>query len=391
MENQVEALVDAKLANLRGTTGRDQPLVPDASSDALLFQGTPCFDQPLAAGAPTPAAPLRDSSMDVVPAPVVGVLEQPLVSAASSCAEPVKAEVDVQKTSEAELPFLQGIEVLAATVATTAISNCEAAASTAQKGITDARNFVVQMLAEAKQFSDAPAESCTKMQMQASGEKIAGVEAAVQGLAATLAKLSDAKLAEISAEDARSVCEEIAQAEHGTQAAVADARKFLAQRLQDAKGFSETVRGPITKDLSKLQSRLTQCQVELAKLSKQRTEREVTIDTMALLTEAMGDPTALPPPAANIASELLQSEPERYSTCVLCGGLGLNPYTVNVEEAGESEHEELYGCEAECGTCAHVGCIEAGGPIKPKRHTRFKRYRSGWVEQGPGIFCPSCW
>jgi len=48
----------------------------------------------------------------------------------------------------------------------------------------------------------------------------------------------------------------------------------LAQRVQEAKSFSESLRKAMVVDLGKLQQRLTHCQVELAMLSKQCTEWE---------------------------------------------------------------------------------------------------------------------
>merc|ERR1719410_949136 len=175
-----------------------------------------------------------------------------------------KAEAEIQKAAEAELPFLKGIEVLAASEASKAITVCELAAANGQKAVSDARTFVVQKLVEAKQFADAAADDCCKelnalqkkldvgaaklaelkkdtterkrkTQMQASGEKIKDVEIAVQKLADSMSKFNDDKLKEISADEARNLCEDIAQTEHKAQAAVADAKKFLAARLQDAK------------------------------------------------------------------------------------------------------------------------------------------------------------
>jgi hypothetical protein len=118
------------------------------------------------------------------------------------------------------------------------------------------------------------AERKRKTQMQASSEKVAGVEAAVQKLAAVMAKFSDEKLDELSTEDACAVAQEMGAAERDAQMSVSDARKFLAMRLQETKSFSEAMRGPMAQDLSKMQSKLTQSQVELAKLSKQFSERE---------------------------------------------------------------------------------------------------------------------
>jgi len=236
-----------------------------------------------------------------------------LVAAANEKAE--KAEAEVKKTGDAELFFLKGVEVVNAKEAAAAITDSELAATGAQKAITEARTFVMHKLADAKQFTDGPADVCTKellviqqrldkcaaqlgelkkdtaerkrkTQMQASTEKLAAVEASVQNLSNAMTKFADDKLVNISPEEARSVCEEIAHAEQGAQTAVSDARKYLALRVQEAKSFAEGQRASITAELGKLQARLTHCQVELAKLSKQATEREQRFVAQKLLQEA---------------------------------------------------------------------------------------------------------
>jgi len=236
-----------------------------------------------------------------------------LVAAANEKAE--KAEAEVKKTGDAELFFLKGVEVVNAKEAAAAITDSEVAATGAQKAITEARTFVMHKLADAKQFTDGPADVCTKelltiqhrldkcaaqlaelkkdtaerkrkTQMQASTEKLAAVEASVQNLSNAMTKFADDRLVNISPEEARSVCEEIAHAEQGAQTAVSDARKYLALRVQEAKSFAEGQRASITAELGKLQARLTHCQVELAKLSKQCTEREQRFVAQKLLQEA---------------------------------------------------------------------------------------------------------
>jgi len=73
-----------------------------------------------------------------------------------------RAEAEVKKTGDAELPFLKGVEVLNSKEATAAIADSEVAATGAQKAITDARTFIVQKLSDAKSFSDGPSDTCTK-------------------------------------------------------------------------------------------------------------------------------------------------------------------------------------------------------------------------------------
>eukprot|EP00811_Abedinium_folium_P036277 NODE_8_length_4602_cov_14.880894.p1 GENE.NODE_8_length_4602_cov_14.880894~~NODE_8_length_4602_cov_14.880894.p1 ORF type:complete len:1434 (-),score=594.45 NODE_8_length_4602_cov_14.880894:300-3986(-) len=226
-----------------------------------------------------------------------------------------KAEAEMMRTEEAELPFLKGIEVLSAKEAQTALGDCEAAATAAQKAITAARTFAIQKLGEAKGFTDTIADACTKelmalqkrldagatrltevkkdtaerrrkTQMQASAEKVSEVEAAVKKLSEEMEAFADDKLGQITQDDARRACEEIANAEQEAQQAVTDAKKFLAARMQEMKAFSEAQRAPMAADLTKLQQKLTQHQVDLAKLSKQCTEREQRFVAQRLLQEA---------------------------------------------------------------------------------------------------------
>jgi len=226
-----------------------------------------------------------------------------------------KAEAEVQRTSESELPFLKGIEVLAAAEAAKAINACEATASSAQKAITEARTFIIQKLTDAKNFSDVVCDTCTKdllsyqknldvgaskltelkkdtmerkrkIQIEASGEKISEVESAIEKFKSAVAKFTEESLAEASADDARSVCDDIGQTEQEAQARVAAARKFLAQRVQEAKNFPEAVRVSASAELMALNGRLTQCQAELAKVSKQCTQQEQRFVAQKLVADA---------------------------------------------------------------------------------------------------------
>jgi len=227
----------------------------------------------------------------------------------------LKAESDMSKCGEAELPFLKGLESLPGAEAAAAVAACEESAGVTQKAIAAARTFVVQKLVDIKEFAKGPQEACAKelaalqkrldvgagklaelkkdtaerkraTQMQASGQKVASVEQAVQALANAMVKFPEDKMADLSGEEAHKICEEIGAAEADAQAAVADARKFLAMRLQDVKNSKDAGKSAGSVDLTKLQSRLTQCQVELAKLSNQCTEREQRFVAQKLVQDA---------------------------------------------------------------------------------------------------------
>merc|ERR1740123_109987 len=150
--------------------------------------------------------------------------------------------------------------------------------------------------------------------MQASGEKIAAVEANVQKLADAMTKFPEDQLGQLSDDAAREACEEIADVENATKKAVADARKFLAARALDAKGSAD-----LTANLAKLQARLTQCQVELAKLSKQCDEREQRFVAQKLVTDATKHMSGLKAEvdyATSVAQELLADDRSELLTFI---------------------------------------------------------------------------
>merc|ERR1740123_528319 len=150
--------------------------------------------------------------------------------------------------------------------------------------------------------------------MQASGEKIAAVEANVQKLADAMTKFPEERLGELSDDEAREACDEIADGENAAKKAVADARKFLAARALDAKGSAD-----LTGNLAKLQARLTQCQVELAKLSKQCDEREQRFVAQKLVTDATNNMNQLLKDvdyATSVAQELLADDRTELPTFV---------------------------------------------------------------------------
>jgi len=234
-----------------------------------------------------------------------------LISQSSDHVE--KAESVTQTAAEAELPFLKGVEVVVEVHGV--IHACEAAAGAGQKAVADARTFLLQKLAVARGFSAAPSQTCeqelgglqkrldicagklaelkkdtserkARAQLQASSEKIKSVEAAVEKVVTAMQAFGDEKMATITQEEARAACEEIGEAEQKAQSEVAETRKFLAARLQEAKNYSDAQRTSVTTELGKLQGRLTQCQVEIAKKSKQCKEWEQRFVAQKLISDA---------------------------------------------------------------------------------------------------------
>eukprot|EP00434_Breviolum_minutum_P024765 symbB.v1.2.021871.t1/scaffold1917.1/size96129/4 len=71
------------------------------------------------------------------------------------------SEGELRKASQAELAFLKGFEVELSEMET-AIADCEAAASTTKKAISQARSCTMENLAKVKTFTENVADGCTK-------------------------------------------------------------------------------------------------------------------------------------------------------------------------------------------------------------------------------------
>eukprot|EP00929_Paragymnodinium_shiwhaense_P029909 TRINITY_DN17051_c0_g1_i4.p1 TRINITY_DN17051_c0_g1~~TRINITY_DN17051_c0_g1_i4.p1 ORF type:complete len:2008 (+),score=805.96 TRINITY_DN17051_c0_g1_i4:95-6118(+) len=224
--------------------------------------------------------------------------------AAESTAKVNAATALLEQVTLAEQPFQQGLDAMDPKEAVNAVAECERLATAAQKAISEGRTYLVQKLAAAKDFATmAASESLTKdlqalqkkldaaasklavskkenaerkrkTMLVAASEKVSGLEKACKTLATEMERLSEEQLAKLATEDAQKAFEEVAQAEKAAVRHVNESKKFLATRQQEVKSLPEAQRAPLLSELSKLQARLTQCQVEMSKLSRQLTDKE---------------------------------------------------------------------------------------------------------------------
>mmetsp|Transcript_35079 Transcript_35079/g.100743 ORF Transcript_35079/g.100743 Transcript_35079/m.100743 type:complete len:1846 (+) Transcript_35079:263-5800(+) len=221
-----------------------------------------------------------------------------------------EVETSLEKVSEAELPFLKGIEVLPLREAKATLQNSEAAADAVQKALSEARTFIASKTLEVRRFSEELAKpsieefqkltervnACySKLQqfrrdtesrrrtslMQEATEKLTSVEAEVEKTTEAAAPLATEDLDALSAEAATEICEKLAALERAAQAKMDDARAFLTERQKDVKGHPNH-----EEQLKKLQSKLSAIQVELTKSKKAASEREQKFVAKKLLAEA---------------------------------------------------------------------------------------------------------
>jgi len=219
-----------------------------------------------------------------------------------------EVEAASEKLNEAELPFLKGIEVLPRKEATALITDSEAAGEIVQKAISAARTFIASKTLEARRFMESiskPTSEALQTQterinavaqklgqfkkdtetrkrtalMQEASEKLTAVEAEVEKTTQAACSLSAEE--SLSAEAATEICENLAALGKSAQSKMEQARSFLAERQRDVKGHAAH-----EEQLKQLQSRLSNIQVEFAKVKKSTSESEQRFVAKKVVSEA---------------------------------------------------------------------------------------------------------
>lgn len=218
-----------------------------------------------------------------------------------------EVEAAIQKVNDVELPFLKGIEVLPLQEATETIAESEALVASVQTAISDARTFIAAKNLEIKPFnstvSKPVAEEFIKQterinaaaaklnqfkrdtegrkkaaQMQEAGEIISVVEGEVKKLTEAVEPFVAESMTE---DEAKELCEKLTGQAKEVQKKMDETRTFLAARQKDSKGASTHTEG-----LQKLQERLSDAMVELAKAKKVINDHEQKFASQKLLAEA---------------------------------------------------------------------------------------------------------
>jgi len=218
-----------------------------------------------------------------------------------------EVEAAIQKVNDVELPFLKGIEVLPLQEATETIAESEALVASVQSLINDARTFIASKNLEIKPYgaevSKPVAEEFIKQterintsaaklsqfkrdtegrkktaQMQEAGECISKVEVEVKKLVEAVEPFMAESMTE---DEASELCEKLAGQTKDVQAKMDETRAFLAARQKDSKGTSAH-----TETLQKLQERLSDSMVELAKAKKVISDHEQKFASKKVLAEA---------------------------------------------------------------------------------------------------------
>lgn len=202
----------------------------------------------------------------------------------------------VQKATDAEAPFLMGVEDMAVDETLAAVKVCETAATSANTSVSIARMFLATKMVEARRFSPGPSAEATaklkeyQQQLDANIKKlndfksstakrkhtslvreaqyeVTKVEALVKKVTETASIFDDdTKLFAMSAKEIRAAAEETANAEAEANAALAEAKQLITDRQIEAKG--KDVATEMGAELSKFQARLTSAESDISKYKK---------------------------------------------------------------------------------------------------------------------------
>lgn len=204
----------------------------------------------------------------------------------------------VSKVSNAEGPFLMGVEELPIQETLVAVKACETAATSANTAVSIARMFIATKLVEAKRFTAAASQeaigrlkeyqkqleshskrltdiktnTCTRKKkafLREAEAHVVEAEATVKAMATAAARFDEgnaAKLAELPAEELRAAGEEASKAEAAANAKLAEARKYIHARQIEAKG--KDIGDDVGPELAKYNARISAGQGEVAKCKK---------------------------------------------------------------------------------------------------------------------------
>jgi len=204
----------------------------------------------------------------------------------------LEVEAAMDKVSEAELPYLKGIEVLPSEESKRAMLAADEASKLVGQAISVARNLIAVKNLELKKYDpknskDSMAELTKlmervnseaqklgvfkrdtegrrkKAQMQEAGELVVAVEAEVEKVSAAMKPMMEKDPDAFSAEEADSIITALEELEKSANKLVNECRIFLAARLRDAAGDKEKMK--IVQDL---QAKLVAGTSELAKAKR---------------------------------------------------------------------------------------------------------------------------
>eukprot|EP00927_Polykrikos_kofoidii_P054243 TRINITY_DN48697_c0_g1_i1.p1 TRINITY_DN48697_c0_g1~~TRINITY_DN48697_c0_g1_i1.p1 ORF type:complete len:2054 (-),score=493.08 TRINITY_DN48697_c0_g1_i1:257-5752(-) len=238
-------------------------------------------------------------------------------------------EASLDRASDAELPFLSGMEVLPIDDATTTLAACDAAVADAAGLITKTRTFAAAKTLEMKKFASVGAKpaidtvvqiqekikGCTDrltrfktditehrrhINLQQISESLTTAEAMVEEVGTIVKPFEEKATAvssELTAEDASSMSKKVLEMAEKTKSTLDEIRKLLLARQKDpekAPGEVET--------LKKADERFKKAQAEITRAMKVAADSEHKIAAAKMLSDVKAKATALEDELATVTS-----------------------------------------------------------------------------------------
>jgi len=243
----------------------------------------------------------------------------------------------IEKTSDAEVPFLKGIEVLPLQESLDIVTTSEKAAAAVQEAITAGRSYVSSKGSEARAFGPAEKKAVTDglakvteqineaakkvaqfnkdtavrkkaAQIEEAGAKVNEVETEVKNVAAAAEPFIQEDAKDMSEEAAAEPLKAFLEAEKAAVAKMSETRAFLAERQRVSKDNASHM-----ETIKKLQARVAEAQTEMTK-AKQATavheSRFLAKRLVAEVTEQVGTLDAEVKKATDACAPLLQQGAE---------------------------------------------------------------------------------
>eukprot|EP00931_Biecheleriopsis_adriatica_P106256 TRINITY_DN8073_c0_g1_i4.p1 TRINITY_DN8073_c0_g1~~TRINITY_DN8073_c0_g1_i4.p1 ORF type:complete len:2013 (-),score=680.48 TRINITY_DN8073_c0_g1_i4:65-6103(-) len=219
-----------------------------------------------------------------------------------------QAEEAFLATSDAEMPFLKGLEVLPREEGLQAVAACEAAAKKCEVALETARAYLKQISAESKAkfskeagkrfmeeltglrsrgeetekklivFRRETGQRKTKAMLQEAVELVAEAENQMQTLAEVVKVLGSDNLEEVSVDALKSAMEQSTAAEKDATKAYNDAKTLVASKQKEAKEQT------LVAELAKLGTQINNCHQELQKCRRWQKGGELLIKGKQVLS-----------------------------------------------------------------------------------------------------------
>jgi hypothetical protein len=285
-------------------------------------------------------------------------------------AKTFEIEAALEKTAEAEMPYLKGVEVLPPAESKAAMEAADEACKVVGAAINAARTVIASKNLEIKKFDSknakASSEELIKLTervnsaaqklgvfkkdtairkkralMQEAGEMVTVTEAEIAKVGEAMKPIMEKDPDALSPEEASAMIKSLEEIETKATKQMTDCRNFLSERLRDAAGDGEKI-----KQVKEYQAKLSEANVELTKAKKLSGSHNDKLRAKALIQESADkakEAEAELEKATAACAPILEEKCERFlvksSIATMCKALLAHMEEKSLSE--EAMHKEM--------------------------------------------------